>query len=358
MLVTKDFLERVFEKAIFLGASDIHFSTGRYPTLRVDGNLYPLENEKILESEDTDKLADLILEDSNRKELLLKKRELDTSYDYKNKARFRINIYFQRGALSLALRLIPSKIKTIDELNLPASLHRFARLEQGFILITGPAGHGKSTTMAALVNEINCNRKEHIITIEDPVEYLFFQNKAIIDQREVGFDTLDFIKALRSTLRQDPDVIMVGEMRDYESIAIALTAAETGHLVISTLHTNSASQTIDRIIDIFPAEQQNQIRIQLASVLAGVVSQRLLQKVNGGRIPACEILINTPAVANTIREKRTHELDVIISTSSEDGMILLNESLKNLFLQKKVSFNEILRYSLNPKELKLRLKIA
>jgi len=353
----KDFLARIIEKAISLEASDIHLAIGRYPTLRIDGKLTPLEDEKFLDQEDTRELAFLILGEERKKEFLQKK-ELDFSFEYKDKARFRVNTFFQRGVISAALRLISSKIKTIEELNLPKFLHSFSKLEQGFVLLTGPAGHGKSTTLAAIIDEMNHTRNDHIITIEDPIEYLFVQDKSIVDQREVGSDTVSFHRALRSTLRQDPNVIMVGEMRDYESIAIALTAAETGHLVFSTLHTNSASQTVDRIIDIFPADQQDQVRTQLAFTLKGVISQRLLIRREGGRIPACEIMTATPAVTNIIREKRTHELDMVIATSSQAGMISLNSAFKNLILQKEITFEEALKYSLDPKDLRLRLKMA
>lgn len=352
----RDFLSNIIEKAISLESSDIHLAVGRYPTLRIDGKLAPLDEEKLLEKDDTRELAFLILGEEN-KEKFLQKKELDFSFEYKNKARFRVNSFFQRGVVSVALRIIPSKIRTVEELNLPRFLHTFSKLTQGFVLLTGPAGHGKSTTLAALIDEINHTRNEHIIAIEDPIEYIFTQDKAIVDQREVGSDTISFHRALRSTLRQDPDVIMVGEMRDYESVAIALTAAETGHLVFSTLHTNSASQTIDRIIDIFPADQQDQIRTQLASTLKGVISQRLLARIGGGRIPACEIMTATPAVSNIVREKRTHELDMVIATSSQEGMISLNTAFKNLILQKEITFEQAIKYSLDPKDLRLRLKM-
>lgn len=355
-MVYKDFLDEIFEKALQRGSSDIHFSVGRYPTLRIDGALVPMKGEKILNKDDTQELAFLILGEEQKKRFL-ENKEIDCSYEYKEKARFRVNVFFQRGVISVALRLIPSRIRTIKELNLPASLHRFAKIEQGFVLCTGPAGHGKSTTLAAILDEINHQREDHIITIEDPIEYIFPPDKSIIDQREVGRDTRGFHQALRSVLRQDPDVIMVGEMRDYESIAISLTAAETGHLVFSTLHTNSAAQTVDRIIDTFPPDHQIQIRAQLASTLKGVISQRLIKKRQGGRVPACEIMLGNPAIANIIRERRTHELDMVISTSSEEGMISLNDSLKNLVMQNEISLDEALRYSLNPKELKLRLKM-
>lgn len=355
-MVYKDLLARIFEKALESKASDIHLSVGRHPTLRIDGVLTQIKEEKSMDQYDTRELAFLILGEE-RKEKFLKRKELDFSYEYKEKARFRVNIFFQKGMVSVALRLIPSEIKKIEELNLPSTLHRFSKLEQGFILITGPAGHGKSTTLAAIIDEINHARNDHIITIEDPIEYVFFQDKSIVDQREVGQDTEAFNHALKSTLRQDPDVIMLGEMRDYESISIALTAAETGHLVFSTLHTNSAAQTVDRIIDVFPADQQHQARIQLSATLVGIISQRLVQKSEGGRIPACEIMMGSPAVSNIIREKRTHELDMIISTNSEKGMMTMNRSLANLVMQREINLEEALRYSLNPSELKLMLRM-
>lgn len=351
----KEIVSRIFEKSIAENASDIHISTGKPPTVRIDGRLFPLKDEKILGPDDTREIVFEILGEE-RKEDFLRKKELDFSYEYKYKTRFRGNAFFQQGLVSMSLRIIPSKIRTIEELNLPSFLHRFTEMKQGFILITGPASHGKSTTLAAIIDEINKNRESHIITIEDPIEYVFYQQKSIIDQREVGLDTNSFAVALRSALRQDPDVIMVGEMRDYESISIALTAAETGHLVISTLHTNSAGQTIDRIIDVFPADQQEQIRAQLAMALGGIISQRLLPRINGeGRIPACEIMISNPAVANIIREKRTHELDMLITTSGDEGMISLNRSLANLVIQREVSLEDAMKYSLSPAELKLLL---
>ncbi len=349
-------ISKVIEKAIERNASDIHISAGKAPILRVDGRLQEIREEKVLTPDDTQNITFTILGEERKKEFL-EKKELDFSYEYRSKVRFRGNAFFQQGIVSLALRIIPSKIRTIEELNLPGILHRFAQLRQGFVLFTGPASHGKSTSLAAIIDEINRTRECHIITIEDPIEYVFFQQKSVIDQREVGFDTYSFHAALKATLRQDPDVIMVGEMRDYESISIALTAAETGHLVLSTLHTNSASQTVDRIIDVFPANQQPQIRAQLAATLAGVVSQRLILRRDGeGRIPACEILLGNPAVANVIREKRPHELDMIITTSSEEGMISLNRSLANLVLQREISVEEAMKYSNSPAELRLLLK--
>lgn len=336
-------------------ASDIHFVVGRKPTLRVDDVLIPIQPEAVLTPERSEELIFTILTPKQKEELSTGK-EIDFSYGLEDKARFRVNVYYQKGYISAALRLIPGKIKTIDELNLPPILHDFAGLSQGFILVVGPAGHGKSTTLAAVLDEINHKRTEHIITIEDPVEYMFVQDKSIISQREVGDDTLSFHKALRSVLRQDPDVIMIGEMRDSESIATALTAAETGHLVFSTLHTNSASQTIDRIIDSFPAEQQGQIASQLAATIVGIVSERLIPRIGGGRVPAAEIMIANSAVRNLIRERKAYQIDLVIETSSQEGMMTLNRSLAMLVKSGDISFENAELYSLNPSELRILLE--
>jgi len=353
----QNILERVFERALAQKASDIHISTGRHPIIRVDGVLISLEKEKILNSSDTEGLALIML--GEKKDEFFSQREIDISYEYRDKARFRVNLFFQQNCISIAMRFIPRDIRSIDDLGLPNFLHSLTEIKQGLVLITGPTGHGKTTTLAAIVDEINHKSKEdHIITIEDPIEYIFTQDKSIIDQREVGGDTKSFVRALKSTLRQDPDIIMVGEMRDYESISIALTAAETGHLVLSTLHTNSAAQTIDRIIDVFPVNQQHQARIQLAATISGIVSQRLIRRVDSGRVPVCEIMTGIPSIRNIIREERTHELDMVISTSSEKGMISLNRSLANLVMQRIISLEDALGFSLNPSELKLMLKRA
>jgi twitching motility protein PilT len=345
-------LKSILDLAIKQQASDLHFSAGHNPILRSSGSLIPLLKEKVLTPEDTEVLArELMSQDQYQR--FLAEKEIDFSYGFEDKARFRVNIYFQRGNISCALRSIPSKIPTIEQLNLPNLLHDFAKATQGLVLITAPSGHGKSTTLAALIDEINHQRADHVITIEDPIEYLFQEDRAIIDQREVHKDTLSFSKALRATFRQDPDVIMVGEMRDSETMATAITAAETGHLVFATLHTNSASQTIHRIVDSFEPNQQNQIRAQLSGSLLGIVSQRLLPRIKGGLIPACEIMISTPAVANLIRENKIHELPLVIETSGDLGMVSLNRSLSFLVKTKDVSLEDALKYSLNPTELKM-----
>ena len=345
-------LKKLLALSIKEQASDLHISVGHSPILRISGSLIPLLKEKKLSAEDGKGLAFALMSDK-QKEKFLKEKEIDFSYKFNDKARFRVNIFFQKGYVSSALRLIPAKIRTIEELNLPSVLHEFAKATQGFILICGPSSQGKSTTLAALIDEINHTRTDHIVAIEDPIEYVFSPDRAIIDQREVGEDTLSFSKALRSTFRQDPDVIMVGEMRDTETMATAISAAETGHLVFATLHTNSAAQTIHRIVDSFPPQQQDQIRIQLSGSLLGVFSQRLVPRIKGGLIPAYEVMLSTTAVANLIRENKIHEIPMVIETSLELGMISLNRSLSGLVKRKEISLESALTYSLNPNELKI-----
>lgn len=345
-------LEELLEFTLKEQASDLHLSFNHSPIVRISDRLVPLLKRKKLSSADMTELAKTLMTEDQYQRFLVEK-EVDLSYNFHDKARFRINIFFQRGEISIALRLIQKEIKTIEELNLPPELHKFTKANQGFVLITGPSSQGKSTTLAALIDEINHTKAEHIITIEDPIEYLFEDDRSIIDQREVYQDTLSFSKALRSTFRQDPDVIMVGEMRDPETMAIAITAAETGHLVFATLHTNSASQTIHRIVDSFPSGQQDQIRAQLSGSLLGVVSQRLIPRIKGGLIPACEIMMSTPAVANLIRENKIHELPLVIETSVEQGMISLNRALADLVKRKEISLENALAYSLEPGELKI-----
>ncbi|OHA47361.1 MAG: type IV pili twitching motility protein PilT [Candidatus Terrybacteria bacterium RIFCSPLOWO2_01_FULL_44_24] len=345
-------LDDLLSTVAMQSASDIHIAVGRYPTIRVDDSLLPLSSKKILIPEDTESFAKVIMSKAQW-ELFLATKEIDLGYSFKDKARFRVNIFRQKTFISIVMRLIPAHIRTVDELALPPILHEFTRHAQGFFLMVGPAGHGKSTTLAALVDEINHERADHIITIEDPIEYLYQQDRSIIDQREVGIDTNDFITALRSAFRQDPDVILVGEMRDAETISAALTAAETGHLIYSTLHTNNAAQTIDRIIDTFPAGQQGQVRNQLAMTLTGVVSERLIPRLEGGRIPACEVMIATPAVRNLIREAKTHEIDLVIETSADEGMISLNRALAEMAKKREISLENAELYSSNPSELRM-----
>ncbi len=333
-------------------ASDLHIGVGQPPTLRLDGALIPLTGEQIITPEIAEGLAQALLNDEQKK-VFAEKKELDFSYSLEDKARFRVNVFTQKGFAAAALRLIPVKVRTVEELGLPPIVHDLTKLSQGFVLVVGPAGHGKSTTLAALVDEINHTRTDHIITIEDPIEYLFTQDRSIISQREVGADTLGFHRALRSVLRQDPDVLMIGEMRDPISMATAMTAAETGHLAFATLHTNSAAQTVNRIIDSFPAEQQGQVTSQLAATLVAIISQRLVPRVDGGRVPAMEIMFVNPAIRNLIRERKSYQIDLVIETSSQEGMITLNRSLASLIDRRIVSLEQALIYSQNPAELKV-----
>lgn len=345
-------LARYLEYVAQHGASDLHLTVGRQPTVRVDDTLLPIADSDILTPEDTEGIVEILLIEEKAR-IFRDDGEVDFAYHFRDRARFRVNVFRQRGFASVAMRLIPAKVRTIEELSLPPILHEFARRSQGFFLMVGPAGHGKSTTLAAIIDEINHTRADHIITIEDPVEYLFTPDRAIIDQREVGADTRNFHAALRAVFRQDPDVIMVGEMRDSLTIAAALSAAETGHLVVSTLHTNNAAQTIDRIIDSFPAEQQGQVRSQLAMTLTGIVSERLIPRLTGGRVPGVEVLLATPAVRNLIREGKVHEIDLVVETSADEGMVTLNRSLANLLKQREISLENAELYSLNPSELRM-----
>jgi len=345
------YLKQLLLLTIEKGASDLHLSTGHPPIFRINRKLIPLTRENPLTPEDTKKLCFSLM---NERQIarFLEEKEIDFSYNFEEKGRFRINVFHQMGNVSTSMRLVSNQIRSIDELNLPIQIYRFCKNVQGFILITGPSSHGKSTTLAAMINEINTTRSCHIITIEDPIEYIFEDDKAIINQRELNYDTLSFAKALKSTFREDPDVIMVGEMRDPETIATAITAAETGHLVLATLHTNSASQTIHRIVDTFAGEQQNQIRTQLSGSLVGVISQRLIPSTDGGVVPACEIMFNTPAVSNLIRENKIYEIPLVIETSSDMGMVSLNRSLAELIRKRRVAFEDAMIFSPSVRELK------
>ncbi|MBI2669725.1 MAG: PilT/PilU family type 4a pilus ATPase [Candidatus Yanofskybacteria bacterium] len=337
------------------GGSDLHLSPGYYPAIRVDWRLIPLIDHKILDKQLLNNMVLSLLTDGPKEKFLIEK-ELDFAYEISSKLRFRVNVYQTRGSFAAAFRLIPEDIKSIEELNLPPILKIFAKLSQGFVLVVGPNGHGKSTTMAAVIDLINHERAEKIITIEDPIEYIFTSDKSIIDQREVYFDTVSFNKALRSTFRENVNVIMVGEMRDYDTISTAVTAAETGHLVFASLHTNNAAQSIERIINIFPPGQQGQIISQLASTISGVVSIRLIPRIKGGLIPAIEVMIATPAVRNIIRENKTQQLNLAIETGSDSGMISLNRSLADLVRRGEISYEQAEFYSLHPAELRTLLK--
>lgn len=341
----QEYLEIVVKKE----ASDLHIVAGSPAMIRIDGSLAPI-SPALLAPEETENLIFELLS-PEQKDTLLVNKELDFSFALGEVARFRVNAYFEKGYLAAALRLITTYIKTIEELNLPKICHNFTKLKQGLVLVTGPTGHGKSTAIAAMINEINQTKPLHIVTIEDPIEYVYPRGKSLVSQREMHLDTHSWDVALRSALREDPDVVLVGEMRDFETIASAITVAETGHLVFATLHTNSAAQSIDRIIDVFPQNQQTQMRMQLASVIAGIVSLRLVPAIGGGRLPAAEILLSSPALSTAIREGKTHQIDNIIQTSGESGMILLDASLAYLVRAGRISLDVARAYSLRVEEL-------
>jgi len=346
----KSTLKKLIEEVITQGGSDLHLSEGRLPTIRINGDLVPLHSYEVLTKELNEGLLyEMINKDFQ--EQFAKNQELDFSYEYENGDRFRGNAFVQQGRVGVVMRLIPNKIKSLQELGLPPFLETFTRKKQGFFLVVGPVGQGKSTTLAAMIDMINEERAEHIITIENPIEYVYKQKKSIIDQREVRIDTETFNSALLGTFRQDVDVILVGEMRGSDTIASAVTAAETGHLVFSTLHTNNASQTIDRIIDSFPGNQQDQIRVQLAGSLIGIFSQRLIPRISGGMVPAYELLVNNNAVQNLIRESRTHEISTVIETGSESGMIDMNRTLADLVRRGEITAENALLHSFRPQML-------
>ncbi len=338
----KDLLAAVGQQ----GASDLHLVIGRHPTLRINGKLMPLSKEPVLSAEDTKAMSDALLTEDKREELM-SDGQTDLSYSLDDHTRYRVNVFFQKGAVSIALRFVANKIRTLEELGVPPSLYNFTNAAQGLVLMTGPVGHGKSTTLAALVDYINRNQEKHIVTIEDPIEFIYAQDRCIINQREVGRDAKSFSSALRAVLREDVNVVLLGELRDLDTISTAMTAAETGHLIFATLHTNDAPQTIDRMIDVFPAHQQNQIRLQLANVLLGVVSQRLLPSLSGGRIPAIEIMFMNHAVENLIRENKTHQIDSVIETSLKEGMVSLDRSLADLVRQGAIAAEDAMAYAKN-----------
>ncbi|MDX1765790.1 MAG: type IV pilus twitching motility protein PilT [Candidatus Saccharimonadales bacterium] len=343
-------IELLLEEVIKKKSSDLHLQVGLPPMLRVDGSLTPVQGSKILDEETVEALIFAIL-DEDQKQILLKDKEFDFSFAFGDLGRFRVNAFHERGNLAAALRLIPNEIKTVEELGLPNILNSFAEYPRGLVLVTGPTGSGKSTTLAAILDKINTERSEHVITIEDPIEFTHKSKKSVVVQREVHYDTYSFSAALRSSLRQDPDVVLIGEMRDLETISAAITIAETGHLVFATLHTNSASQSVDRMIDVFPPHQQPQIRSQLANILMAICSQRLIPAIGGGRIAAAEILVATPAVRNIIREGKAHQLEAVIQTGAEHGMQSMDKTLVQLIHNGTVTYEEAKNYAVDIEEL-------
>lgn len=350
MEVTVELVE-VLKEVLERGASDLHISVGVPPTLRVSGRLIHLDAPRVTTNDARSLIYSILTQDQRQQ--LENDWELDFSYSVPGRARFRVNAYFQRNSLGAAFRLIPVDIKSIDELGLPPVLHELAAKPRGFVLVTGPTGSGKSTTLAAMIDAINKDRHDHIMTIEDPIEFLHRHQNCIVNQREVGTDTKSFAKALKSVLRQDPDIILVGELRDLETITTALTAAETGHLVFATLHTQDAPQTIDRLIDVFPPHQQEQIRVQIAATIQGIVTQQLLERRDGkGRIAACEVLIPTPAVRNLIREGKTHQIYTTMQTGTKHGMMTMDSTLADLVRRGLITKELADRRSSNPEDLK------
>ncbi len=343
-------IKNLLQLTVDQDASDLHLLVGSPPIIRVDGELTPVTNEGLLGPKEIEELLEGVMTSEQLGRLSVNK-EIDFSISFSDKARFRVNAYTQKGTLAASFRRIPLLIPSIDSLHLPKILHSFTTLKQGLILVTGPTGHGKSTTLAAIIDEVNANRACHIITIEDPIEFVFRPKRAIISQREMHNDTHSWVVALRSVLREDPDVVLVGEMRDYDTIAATLTIAETGHLVFATLHTNSAAQTVDRIVDVFPDEQQKQVRLQLSNVLEAVFSMRLIPMITGGRVVAHEIMLGSTAIKTAIREGKSHQIDSIIQTSSEIGMSTMESSLAELVKEGKITLSVAQDYSLRPEEL-------
>lgn len=343
-------IDDIFKLGIEKQVSDIHIVAGFYPSIRRIGKLEHLTSYPIMDEKLSETLLFSILNDTQKQKLVLN-RELDFGYNFMEH-RFRVNLYYSQGGLSGSFRLIPEKILTLSELNLPEKLADLTMYNQGFVLVTGPTGEGKSTTLASLINLINNNYAKHILTIEDPIEYIYPAGKSLISQREVGQDTLSWKDSLKSALREDPDVVLIGEMRDYETIASALTIAETGHLVFSTVHTNSAAQTLDRIIDVFPGPQQEQIKIQLASTLKAIICQRLVPTIDSlGRIPAYEVLYNTSPVSSIIREGKTHLIDNVIQTSGGSYMVLLEQSLVDLYREGKISKQSAIDFAIRSNDI-------
>jgi twitching motility protein PilT len=343
-------IEILLQEVIKRKASDLHIQVAMPPMFRVDGTLIPMTGYQVLTEPDVEALIFSVL-DEEQKQILLKDKEFDFSFAFGDQARFRVNAFHESGNLAMALRVIPSKIFSVEELGLPPIINKFADYPRGLVLVTGPTGSGKSTTLASIIHKINNEKSAHIITIEDPIEYMHKSVKSAIVQREVHYDTFSFGVALRSVLREDPDVVLIGEMRDLETISAAITIAETGHLVLATLHTNSASQSVDRMIDVFPPHQQTQIRTQLSNILMAICSQRLIPTIGGGRIAAAEILIATPAVRNIIREGKSHQLEAVIQTGAQYGMQGMDRTLADLVQKGAVSYEEAVTFAVDVDEL-------
>lgn len=343
-------IEVLLEEVIKKKASDLHVQVGLPPMLRIDGSLVAVSGADVLTEEGVESLVFSIL-DEDQKQILLKDKEFDFSFAFGDLGRFRVNAFHERGNMAAALRLIPNEILSIEQLGLPQIVNKFADYPRGLVLVTGPTGSGKSTSLAALIHKINAEQSKHIITIEDPIEFTHKSNKSVIVQREVHYDTYSFNAAMRSALRQDPDVVLLGEMRDLETIASAITMAETGHLVFATLHTNSAAQSVDRMIDVFPPHQQPQIRAQLSNILMAIVSQRLVPTIGGGRVAAAEILVATPAVRNIIREGKSHQLEAVIQTGAEHGMQSMDKTLVNLIHAGNITYDEARNFAVDLEEL-------
>jgi len=347
-------LRALLEEMIRRGASDLHLTAGERPKLRIDGRIVNASTDHVLTAKDTLQLAYSILTE-NQKKRFETENELDFSFGIQNLSRFRGNVYRQRGCVAVAIRQIPFKIKTIEELKLPPIVSQLAKRPRGLVLVTGPTGSGKSTTLAAMIDQINREEQGHILTIEDPIEFIHKHQGCMVNQREIGSDTQSFAQALKYALRQDPDVVLIGEMRDLETIQAALTIAETGHLALGTLHTNTAAEAINRIIDVFPSNQQAQVRAQLSFVLEGVITQTLLPRAKGsGRVAALEILVATPAVRACIRDDKVHQIYSIMQAGKKHGMQTLNDALYQLYIQGEVTLEECLKRSSDPNEL-LRL---
>lgn len=342
-------IELLLEDVIRKRASDLHLQVGLPPMLRIDGSLTPIPGFNNLNEEEVERLVFAIL-DQDQQQILLKDKEFDFSFAFGDLGRFRVNAFHERGNLAAALRLIPNEIKSISELGMPNVMNTFAEYPRGLVLVTGPTGSGKSTTLAAVIDKINSEKSHHIITIEDPIEFTHKSKKSVIVQREVHYDTYSFSAALRSSLRQDPDVVLIGEMRDLETISAAITIAETGHLVFATLHTNSAAQSIDRMIDVFPPHQQPQVRAQLANILMGICSQRLIPAIGGGRLVAAEILVATPAVRNIIREGKSHQLDAVIQTGADMGMQSMDRTLVGMVQAGTATYDEARNFAVDVSE--------